>query len=86
MPSDNPSYRQSVNTGLRLNTYYIGSNTCQMWQGLHTIMGYKGKPSRELLSDAILPDELNAFYARVEASNTDHQTPCTQESEGNLPK
>jgi hypothetical protein len=41
-----------------------------MWQGIQTIMDYKGKPSHELPSDASLPDELNAFYARFEASNT----------------
>jgi hypothetical protein len=32
---------------------------------------YKVKPSRELPSDASLPDELNAFYACFEASNTE---------------
>ena len=32
---------------------------------------YKGKHSRELPSDTTLPDELNHFYARFEASNTD---------------
>jgi hypothetical protein len=42
-----------------------------MWQGLQTITDYKGKPSRELPSDVSLPDELNAFYARFEASNTE---------------
>jgi hypothetical protein len=36
-------------------------------------MYYKGKPSRELPNDASLPDELNSFYARFEASNTE---PC----------
>ena len=44
-----------------------------MWQGLQTITDYKGKPSRELPSDMSLPDELNAFYARFEASITE---PC----------
>jgi hypothetical protein len=44
-----------------------------MWQGLQTIADYKGKPSRELSSDASLPDELNTFYAHFEASNTE---PC----------
>ena len=44
-----------------------------MWQGLKTITEYKGKSSRELSSDASLPDELNAFYALFEASNTE---PC----------
>ena len=42
-----------------------------MWQGLKTITDYKGKPSRELPCDASVPDELNAFYARFEASNTE---------------
>ena len=42
-----------------------------MWQGLKTITDYKGKPRHELPSDASLPDELNAFCARFEASNTE---------------
>jgi hypothetical protein len=42
-----------------------------MWQGLKTIADYKGKHRRELLSDVSLPDELNAFYAHFEASNTE---------------
>ena len=42
-----------------------------MWQGLQTITDYKGKHSRELPSDTSLPDELNHFYARFEASNTE---------------
>jgi hypothetical protein len=42
-----------------------------MWQGLQTITDYKGKHSRELPSDRSLPDELNYFYARFEASNTE---------------
>ena len=32
---------------------------------------YKGKHSRELLSDTSLPDKLNYFHARFEASNTE---------------
>ena len=42
-----------------------------MWQGLKIIKDYKGKPRRELPSDTSLPDELNYFYARFKASNTD---------------
>ena len=42
-----------------------------MWQGLKTIPDYKGKPRREVPSNASLPDELNAFYARFEPSNTE---------------
>ena len=38
---------------------------------IKTFTDYKGNPSGELLSDASLPDELNAFYARFEASNTE---------------
>ena len=34
-------------------------------------MDYKGKPRCELPSDASLPDELKAFYAHFEASNTE---------------
>ena len=41
--------------------------------GLETITDYKGKHSYELPSDTNLPDELNYFYARFEASNTE---PC----------
>jgi hypothetical protein len=39
-----------------------------MWQCLQTIIDYKGKHSRELPSDTSLPDELNHFFARFEAS------------------
>ena len=38
---------------------------------MQTITDYKGNHSRELLSDTSLPDELNNFYARFEASNTE---------------
>ena len=44
-----------------------------MWQGLQNIRDYNGEPSRELPSDASLPDELNTFYARFETSNIE---PC----------
>ena len=42
-----------------------------MWQGLKTITDYKGKPRRKLPNDASLPDEVNAFHAHFEASNTE---------------
>jgi hypothetical protein len=42
-----------------------------MWQGLQTITDYKGKHSRELPRDTSLPDELNHFYTRFKASNTE---------------
>ena len=56
---------------IKTESYYTGSDARRMWQGLKTIMDSKGKPSRELPSDTSLPDELNAFYARLEASNTE---------------
>ena len=36
-----------------------------------TVTDHKGKHSRELPSDMSLPHELNHFYARFEASNTE---------------
>ena len=62
-----PSNRQSINTGLRSAV----SDARRMWQGLQTITDYKGKHSQELPSDMSLSDELNYFYPRVEASNTE---------------
>ena len=35
---------------------------------MQTITDYKGKHSRELPSDTSLPDEVNHFYARFDAS------------------
>jgi hypothetical protein len=55
----------------KIESYYTGSDARWMWQGSQTITDYKGKHSRELPSDRSLPDELNHFYARFEASNTD---------------
>ena len=42
-----------------------------MWQGLKTITDYEGKHSQELPSDTSVPDEINYFYARFEANNTE---------------
>ena len=38
---------------------------------MKNINDYKETPSGELPNDASLPDELNAIYARFEASNTE---------------
>ena len=65
MPSDKPSNRTKI------ESYYTGSDALQMWQGLQTITDYNGKHSHKLPSDMNLPDELNYFYARIEASNTE---------------
>ena len=70
MPSDEPSNRQSVNTGLRSDhttpaLMLVGcGRACKP-------LDYKGKHSRELPSDTSLPDELNYFYAHFEANNTE---------------
>ena len=55
----------------KIESFYTRSDACWMWKGLQTITDYKGKHSRELPSDTSLPDELNYFYARFEASNTE---------------
>ena len=55
----------------KIESYYTGSDTHRMWQGLQTITDYKGKHSRELPSDTSLPDELNYFYAHFKANNTE---------------
>ena len=52
----------------KIESYYTGSNAGLMWQDLQTITHYKRKPSHELPSDPSLPDRLNAFYARFEAT------------------
>ena len=68
--------RQSIKQAKRqyrskIESYYTGSDARRMGQGLQTITDYKGKHNRELPSDTSLPDELNHFYARFEASNTE---------------
>jgi hypothetical protein len=55
----------------KIESHYTGSDARLMWQGLQTITDYNGKHSHELPSDTSLPDELNHFYARFEASNTE---------------
>ena len=55
----------------KIESYYTGSDACLMLQVLQTITDYKGKHSLERPSDTSLPDELNAFNARFEASNTE---------------
>ena len=50
---------------IKIESYYTGYNVSRMWQGLKTITDYKGKPRRELLSDASLPDKLNAFFCSL---------------------
>jgi hypothetical protein len=61
----------------KIESYYTGSDACRMWQGLQTIRDYNGKHSRELPSDTSLPVELNPFYARFRASNTETCISCS---------
>ena len=42
----------------KVKSYYTDSDACRMWQGLHSIIDYKGGPSRELPNDCSLPDDL----------------------------
>ena len=70
MPYDEPSNRQSVNTGLRLNRTTPAPTLigCGMACKLPDC---KGKHSHELPSDMSLPHELNNIYAHFEASITE---------------
>ncbi len=43
-----------------------------MWQGINNITGFKGNKPATVNIAASLPDELNTFYARIEAHNTAH--------------
>jgi hypothetical protein len=61
----------------KIEWYYTSSDARLMWQGLQTITDYKGRHCRELPSDTSLPDELNYFYARFKANNTET---CMRES------
>ena len=62
---------------IKVESYYTGSDTRRMWQGLQTITDYKMIPSHELPSDAELPNELNVFYALFEEYIT---LPCAKAS------
>jgi hypothetical protein len=55
---------------IKIESYYTGSDTRRMWQGLKTITDYKGKPRRKLPSDESLQNKRNALYAHFEASST----------------
>lgn len=44
-------------------------DTRRIWQGIQTLTHYKGRQNTDF-SDASLPDRLNRFFARFEASNT----------------
>ncbi|MBN3320359.1 ARRD3 protein, partial [Atractosteus spatula] len=59
------------NYRVKLEPYYHGCNTRNMWSGIHTITDYKAEPSYIAQQSASLPGELNSFYARFEVSNAD---------------
>jgi hypothetical protein len=67
MQSDKPSNRQIVNTGLRSN-HMTPALTLVRYCRACKLSRVKGEPSRELPSDTSLPDVLNSFDDRFEAS------------------
>ena len=71
MPSDEPSNRQSINTGLRSNRTTPAPTLVGCGRACKLLQAKKGKNSQKLPSDTSLPDELNYFYAHFEASNTE---------------
>src|SRR4029434_1191370 len=48
----------------KVESSYHGSDPRRMWSGLRAITDYKGRGCSETQSSVLLPDELNAFYAR----------------------
>ncbi len=48
------------------------NNPRSMWQGINNITGFKGNKPATVNIAGSLPDELNTFYARLEADNTAH--------------
>src|SRR4029434_7717560 len=50
----------------KVESSYHGSDPRRMWSGLRAITDYKGRGCSEAQSSVLLPDELNAFYARFE--------------------
>ena len=67
MPSNKPS---KIQNRTEAESYNARSAAHRIWLGWKTITDYKGKPRRELPSDASLPDELNAFFMLVSRQAT----------------
>ncbi len=53
--------------GKKAELQFKEDNPRSMWQGLRTMIDYKGPPTSLLSADAFLADELNNFYALFEA-------------------
>src|SRR4029434_5832817 len=63
LPSGTREYRD------KLESTYLSSDPRRMWGGLRHITGYKGRNSNADQPAASLPDDLNTFYGRFEATN-----------------
>jgi len=61
---------------LRIQDHFYTNDPRSMWRGIKSITGYKGKDA-ECPLDPSLPDELNAFYARFDLSNSSKSTKLT---------
>ena len=70
MPSDVPSNRQSVNTGLRSNRTTPALKFIRCGRACKPLQTTKGSTA-ESCPVTSLADELNYFYARIEANNTE---------------
>ena len=53
----------------KLESNYLSSDPRRMWGELRHITGHKGRNSSDDQPAASLPDDLNTFYARFEATN-----------------
>ena len=57
----------------KLDGFYSTADSGRMWRGLQHITDYKTTTGTISSADS-LPDDLNAYYTRFEASNTDTET------------
>ena len=61
--------RAKASYALKIQGHLNSNDPRSMWRGIRCIMDYK-KSDAQCLEDPALPDTLNAFFARFEASNT----------------
>ncbi|KAG5284759.1 hypothetical protein AALO_G00030160 [Alosa alosa] len=56
----------------RVEADFLEGDPARVWKGLRTITGFERKSPPMMNVSKVLPDELNAFYARFDMKNTDY--------------
>ena len=62
----------------KVESQFNCSDARQMWQGLQTILDYKGKTSH-IADTVLLPDKLNTFFARFEDNTVPPTRPAPRD-------